>query len=229
MQIALCRIGRSRGHEGFGDAREVQNILSSPIRRQADRLHRSRQREDDPDDLLLRKIGIIGPEPSHAAKLYGTILVALGLLNNGKVIVKNPADFVGGALGRSEKDTKAILEPTKGRVLIVDKACMVASGLSSSGGINNPYKTAFIDTIVAEVQSTVVEDRCMLLLRYPVQIEEMFQKVNPGLTRHFLIFSAFVFDDYNDSELRSILDLKRKQQGFRAGETAKQARTTCRG
>jgi len=44
---------------------------------------------------------------------------------------------------------------------------------SSSGG--DPYRTAVIDTIVAEVQSIAGEDRCVLLLGYKVQMEEMFQ------------------------------------------------------
>ncbi|KAI1124436.1 P-loop containing nucleoside triphosphate hydrolase protein, partial [Nemania abortiva] len=286
MRIASRRIGSGRGREGFGNAREVHNVLSILLRRQADRLHESRKRGENPDDLLLRKIDIIGPEPSRAissnkdwltlqkmvglksvkqsiqvlvdrlqanyerelneqpiigcslnkvfvgnpgtgkttvAKLYGKILAALGLLSNGEVVIKNPADFVGSALGQSEKNTKAILEATKGKVLIIDEAYMLASGLSDTGGTSDPYKTAVIDTIVAEVQSTSLEDRCVLLLGYSGQMEDMFQKVNPGLARRFPMSSAFVFEDYDDSELRSILDLKLKQQGFRAGEAAKQA------
>jgi hypothetical protein len=42
---------------------------------------------------------------------------------------------------------------------------MLYSGSASSGGsTSDPYKTAVIDTIVAEVQSTVNEDRAVLLL-----------------------------------------------------------------
>ncbi|KAI0442324.1 P-loop containing nucleoside triphosphate hydrolase protein [Xylaria telfairii] len=285
MRIASRRIGFGRGREGFGNAREVHNVLAVILRRQADRLHRERQQGDTPDDLLLRKIDMIGPEPSRAissnkawqtlnkmvglesvkqsikvlvdrlqenyirelneqpligcslnkvfvgnpgtgkttvAKLYGKILEALGLLSNGEVIIKNPADFVGNVLGQSEKNTKAILEATKGKVLIIDEAYMLASG-TDTGGTSDPYKTAVIDTIVAEVQSTSTEDRCVLLLGYQGQMEDMFQKVNPGLARRFPMASAFVFEDYDDSALRSILDLKLKQQGFRAGEAAKQA------
>ncbi|KAI0541591.1 P-loop containing nucleoside triphosphate hydrolase protein [Xylaria digitata] len=267
MRIASRRIGRGRGIE-------------------ADRLHKRRQHGDVPDDLLLRKIDIIGPEPSHAissnkdwktlhemvglkavkqsiqalldrlqanyerelneqpligcslnkvfvgnpgtgkttvAKLYGKVLAALGLLSNGEVVEKKPTDFIGSALGHSEKNTKAILEATKGKVLIIDEAYALAGGSSDTGGIGDPYRTAVIDTVVAEVQSTALEDRCVLLLGYPGQMEDMFQKVNPGLARRFPMSSAFVFEDYDDSELRSILDIKLKHEGFRAGEVAKQA------
>ncbi|KAI1495866.1 P-loop containing nucleoside triphosphate hydrolase protein [Biscogniauxia marginata] len=283
-RIVARRIGRGRGREGFGNAREVQNVLQGLLRRQADRLHRERRQGHNPDDLLLRKIDLIGPEPSKAistnkdwrklqemiglksvkqsvqvlidrlqtnyerelnekplvecslnkvfvgnpgtgkttvGKLYGKILVALGLLSNGEVIIKNPSDFVGAHLGQSEKNTKAILDATKGKVLIIDEAYMLAGGASDTGGASDPYKTAVVDTIVAEVQSTALEDRCVLLLGYKEQMEDMFQKVNPGLTRRFPISSGFMFEDFDDEQLRQILELKLKRQGFRAGEAAK--------
>lgn len=45
----------------------------------------------------------------------------------------------------------------------------------SSGGASDSFKTAVIDTLVAEVQSTPGEDRCVLLLGYKHQIEDMFR------------------------------------------------------
>ena len=36
-------------------------------------------------------------------------------------MVKNPTDFVGSALGEFEKNTKAILESTVGKVLVIDE------------------------------------------------------------------------------------------------------------
>ena len=38
------------------------------------------------------------------------------------VVIKSPADFVGSALGESEKNTKAILDATVGKVLVIDEA-----------------------------------------------------------------------------------------------------------
>jgi hypothetical protein len=37
------------------------------------------------------------------------------------VVVKNPSDFVGAHLGHSEKNTKAILATTMGKVLVIDE------------------------------------------------------------------------------------------------------------
>jgi hypothetical protein len=91
----------------------------------------------------------------------------------------------------------------------------------AGGSITDPYKSAVIDTIVAEVQSTPGEDRCVLLLGYKEQMEEMFRDVNPGLARRFLLESAFVFEDFNDVEIGQILELKLKDIGFSATDQAK--------
>lgn len=87
------------------------------------------------------------------------------------MVVKTPADFVGSVLGESEKNTKGILEASIGKVLVIDEAYGLCGAV---GGIADPYKTAVIDTIVAEVQSTPGEDRCVLLLGYHDQMQTMF-------------------------------------------------------
>ncbi|EFQ25846.1 ATPase [Colletotrichum graminicola] len=166
-------------------------------------------------------LGSPGTGKTTVAKLYGQILVDIGLLSNGEVVVKNPSDFVGAVLGGSEEKTKGILASTVGKVLVIDEAYGLYGGGGSSGDISDPYKTAVVDTIVAEVQSVPGEDRCVLLLGYTDQMEEMFQNVNPGLSRRFPISSAFVFEDFGRSELMTILDLKLKQQGFSATNQAK--------
>lgn len=137
------------------------------------------------------------------------------------VVIKNPADFVGSVLGETEKNTKAILKSTEGKVLIIDEAYMLYSGRKGGGNTSDPYKTAVIDTIVAEVQSTPGEDRCVLLLGYKEEMEEMLENSNPGLARRFQLSYAFHFEDFDDQELRQILELKLKKQGLDATEEAK--------
>ncbi|KAI8627392.1 ATPase [Xylariaceae sp. FL1651] len=285
-RIVARRLGSGRGKEGFGNARAVENMLARIGRRQSERLRSERRAGLKPDDLLLKKEDLIGPEPSNAllkseawsklqnligltsvkesvgslvdsirtnyqrelkeepiieyslnrvflgspgtgktttAKLYGQILVDLGMLSNGEVIIKNPSDFVGSYVGHSEKNTKGILAAAAGKVLVIDEAYGLYGGGGSQGGgsFSDPYKSAVVDTIVAEVQSTPGDDRCVLLLGYKDQMEEMFQNVNPGLSRRFPLASAFVFEDFNQKELARILDMKIKQQGFGATENAK--------
>ncbi|KAF9021144.1 P-loop containing nucleoside triphosphate hydrolase protein [Hymenopellis radicata] len=282
-RIVARRLGRGRGRDGFGNARALENLLSTIMDRQAARIASQRSAGMRPDDLLLVKEDLIGPDPSTAiieseswkklqkltglalvkrsiqdlydmikrnyarelreeeplavslnrtfigspgtgkttvAKLYGRILSDLGLLSNGEVVVKNPADFIGSALGESENKTKAILANTVGKVLIIDEAYMLHTG-GPTGQQSDPYKTSVIDTLVAEVQSTVGEDRCVLLLGYEKEMREMFQAVNPGLSRRFGIEDAFKFEDFTSDELLEILNLKLQQQNLDATPEAK--------
>ncbi|KAM5356653.1 hypothetical protein ACJ41O_003299 [Fusarium nematophilum] len=283
LRIVSRRIGHGRGKDGFGNARAAENYLQLITDRQARRIQKERRAGRKPDDLLLAREDIIGPEPSEAltkckayqdlacmiglaevkdslkvlmdtlktnydrelaeeplvefslnrvflgspgtgkttvAKLYGRILADLGLLSNGEVVVKNPADFVGAALGQSEAQTKGILAATVGKVLVIDEAYGLYGG-GANGAVSDPYKTAVIDTIVAEVQSVPGEDRCVLLLGYKDEMEKMFQNVNPGLSRRFPLSSAFVFEDFDDEDLAKILDLKLGKSGFTATDKAK--------
>ncbi|KAH8883086.1 ATPases of the AAA+ class [Thozetella sp. PMI_491] len=169
-------------------------------------------------------LGNPGTGKTTVAAYYGQILVDIGLLSNGEVMIRNPSDFIGGFLGQSENVTKAILKSAQGKVLIIDEAYALsgATDESSTSSSGNSYKTAVVDTIVAEVQSTASEDRCVLLLGYKERMETMFQSVNPALGRRFPLSSAFNFEDYTDDEMRQILDIKLQVQGFTASDYAKE-------
>jgi hypothetical protein len=54
---------------------------------------------------------------------------------------------------------------------------MLYGGRGGIGGTqwNDSFKTAVIDTIVAEVHNKPGDDRCVLLLGYKEQMMEMFQ------------------------------------------------------
>ena len=87
------------------------------------------------------------------------------------VMIKTPADFIGDVLGASEAKTKGILANSRGKVLVIDEAYGLYEKAAGAGS----YKTAVIDTIVAEIQPNPGEDRCVLMLGYKDQMEEMFQ------------------------------------------------------
>ncbi|KAF2095349.1 P-loop containing nucleoside triphosphate hydrolase protein [Rhizodiscina lignyota] len=166
-------------------------------------------------------LGSPGTGKTSVAKLYGQVLADIGFLSNGEVIVKNPADFVGNVLGQSEANTKAILAATVGKVLVIDEAYMLYQSprMGTNSGVDL-FSGKVIDTIVAEVQSTPGEDRCVLLLGYKDQMEEMLQNVNPGLARRFPLSNSFYFEDFSEDELAQIFDLKLRQQGFSVSKDA---------
>ncbi|KAF7118726.1 hypothetical protein CNMCM5793_008346 [Aspergillus hiratsukae] len=175
-----------------------------------------------PVEFTLNRVflGSPGTGKTTVAKLYGQILVDIGMLSNGEVVVKNPSDFVGSVIGESEKNTKGILASTLGKVLVIDEAYGLFAGGTSdgTGAKSDPYRSAVVDTIVAEVQSTAGEDRCVLLLGYREQMQQMFQNVNPGLSRRFPLDQALEFQDFTKGELDQILTMKLKEQGFNVTE-----------
>ncbi|KAG5728814.1 NFX1-type zinc finger-containing protein 1 [Termitomyces sp. T112] len=177
-----------------------------------------------PLDVSLNRvfIGSPGTGKTTVATLYGQILADLGLLSNGEVMVKNPSDFIGSVLGESESRTKAILATSVGKVLIIDEAYMLYGGSGGAEKNNDLYKTAVIDTLVAEIQSVPGDDRCVLLLGYKDQMLEMFQNVNPELSRRFAIEDAFNFEDFNDEQLLEILNSKLNAQDLSATDAAKE-------
>ncbi|KZT25311.1 P-loop containing nucleoside triphosphate hydrolase protein [Neolentinus lepideus HHB14362 ss-1] len=207
-----------QGMIGLGAVKKTVEYLSLTVQTNYQR----ELLEKEPHQVPLNRVflGSPGTGKTTVAKLYGRILAELGLLSNGEVVVKNPADFVGAYIGHSEKQTKNILAATVGKVLVIDEAYMLYGGSGAKSGTDQ-FKTAVIDTIVAEVQSVPGDDRCVLLLGYKEQMEEMFQNVNPGLSRRFAIEDAFHFADYTDEELLKALELKLKDQDLTATDRAK--------
>ncbi|RFN55172.1 hypothetical protein FIE12Z_425 [Fusarium flagelliforme] len=203
---------------GLKEVKEALKVLMDTLK-----TNYHRELEEKPlVEFSLNKVflGSPGTGKTTVAKLYGLVLKDLGLLSNGELIVKSPADFVGQHIGSSEAQTKAILASTVGKVLVIDEAYGLFAG-RPDGSDMNQFKTAVIDTIVGEVQSVPGEDRCVLLLGYKDKMEEMFQNVNPGLARRFPIASAFVFEDFDQGELAKILDMKLGKSGFKATEGGK--------
>ena len=66
MRVAVRRLGRGRGSDGFGNARALENLFARVRERQSNRLSRERREGLTPDDYLLKKEDLIGPDPSQA-------------------------------------------------------------------------------------------------------------------------------------------------------------------
>ncbi|KAK4548613.1 hypothetical protein LTR36_009523 [Oleoguttula mirabilis] len=197
-----------QGMVGLASVKEAIKALFASIQ-----FNYQRELEEQPlVDFTLNKVflGSPGTGKTTVAKLYGQILADIGMLSSGDVVVKTPADFVGNVLGASEANTKGILDAAIGKVLVIDESY----GLYG-GGSSDPYRSSVIDTIVAEVQSVPGDDRCVLMLGYKAQLEEMLHNSNPGLARRFPLDSAFVFEDFDDDQLAVILASKLKSQGFK--------------
>jgi SpoVK/Ycf46/Vps4 family AAA+-type ATPase len=185
--------------------------------------HRELQQQEPVETSLNRVfLGPPGTGKTMVSKIYGQLLADLGLLSSGDVVIKNPSDFIGAYIGHSEKKTRAILEATKGRVLIIDDAYMLYLGnRSGCHDKSDVFRAAVVDTLVAGIQNIPGEDRCVILIGYTEPMKDLFQNCNPGLERRFPLSDAFCFTDFNDSELGKILDLKLRKQGLSATSDAR--------
>eukprot|EP00981_Chlorochromonas_danica_P011845 scaffold4308_cov162-Ochromonas_danica.AAC.4 len=172
------------------------------------------EREEPLLDVVLNRIflGNPGTGKTTVAKLYGEILVDLGLLSKGELVLKSASDLVGGAIGQSEEITRGILEQAKGCVLVIDEAYGLYQSVGSG---NDPYREAIINTLVEQIQGVPGEDRAVLLLGYQEPMETMLAKCNPGLSRRFQLENAFHFEDYDDRALLSILRKAVEKSGLR--------------
>ncbi len=92
MRIAIRRLGRGRGRDGFGNARALENLFARIRERQSDRLSKERREGLGPDDNLITKEDLIGPDPSKAI-LTCDALVRLQNLT-GLKSVKDSASFL---------------------------------------------------------------------------------------------------------------------------------------
>ena len=118
-RIVARRIGRSRGREGFGNARTVENTFASITDRQATRLQKQRRAGKRPEDMLLTKIDLIGPEPSVALKnnRAWAKLQELTGLGSVKTSVQVLLDSIQYNYGR-ELEEQAIVEYNLNRVFL---------------------------------------------------------------------------------------------------------------
>jgi Cdc6-like AAA superfamily ATPase len=210
--------GQLLAMEGLSEMKKViQEILEMVI------VNSDREEREEPlHQISLNRVffGNPGTGKTTVAQLYGKILCSLGILSKGDTVLKNPSDFIGGVIGSSEANTRAILSAAEGCVLVIDEAYMLnptrstgsSGGLSSSGG--DPFKTAVLDTLVEQVQGVPGDDRVVLLLGYKRELEEMFQTCNPGLSRRFQFDNPIVFSDYDDAALMKIMRAKVAQCGL---------------
>eukprot|EP00854_Cymbomonas_tetramitiformis_P003981 gene3981-4950_t len=141
-------------------------------------------------------LGNPGTGKTSCARLYGEVLKQLGFLSNGEVVEKTAGDLGGQVVGESKQKTVALVEASRGKVLVIDEAY----GLDDS-----VYGRQALDALVERVQGSEADDIAVLLLGYEEEMRRMLDNQNPGLRRRFDPEQAFLFEDYTEQELEQIL------------------------
>lgn len=153
-------------------------------------------------------LGPPGTGKTTVAKLFGQIVDDLGLLSKHGVVITDASDFISDKVHRGTVNTRRIMDETLGKVLIIDdmsQLCPQHSAKKSTSIVDRALHD-IIDTIVARTSSEPGQNRCIILMGYKDEIQDMFDKVNPGLRSRFPLEDAFEFQDYDLPELLDIMD-----------------------
>ena len=119
MRVAVRRLGRGRGKDGFGNARALHNLFTKISERQAIRLTDERKTGKTPNDFLLTKEDVIGPDPSQAVleSVAWQKLHALVGLGDVKQSVQNLFDLIAANYQR-ELSEKELIQMSLNRVFL---------------------------------------------------------------------------------------------------------------
>ncbi|GAB2800268.1 hypothetical protein GCM10027176_00300 [Actinoallomurus bryophytorum] len=192
---------------GLADVkREVGNMV--------DLLASSRQRiaAGLPAPPLSRHLIFAGPPgtgKTTVARLYGSILAAMGVLQRGQVIEVGRADLVGEYVGHTAQRTSAAFDRARGGVLFIDEAYTLAS--QSGGGAD--FGREAIDTLV-KLMEDHRDEVVVIAAGYEGEMEK-FLGANPGLSSRFS--HRVRFADYSTDELVTIVSQHAGTAGYELG------------
>jgi len=148
-------------------------------------------------------VGKPGTGKTSIATIYGEILGAVGYLSDGSVNATVASDYVGSYSGEAQKKTVAIMEASKGKVLIIDEAYVLSQ---------SEFGRQALDVLVERVSPKPGTDMAVILAGYKENILKMCREENPGLGRRFDVSHPIVFEDYDDNALEKILMMKCRKE-----------------
>lgn len=91
-----------------------------------------------------------------------------GLLSKGEYYDRKSNDLVAGAVGQTAEKTAALLEETKGSVLLIDEAYSLNPSDGADGGSTGAraFNVEAIDALVAGMGAGPGTDRCIIMAGY---------------------------------------------------------------
>jgi hypothetical protein len=150
-----------------------------------------------------------GTGKTTVARLYGRILAALGLLDQGHLVEAARVDLVAEYVGHTAVKTKRAFDSARGGVLFIDEA--YALSRDDSG---RDFGAEAIDTLV-KLMEDHREEVVLIVAGYTGEMTR-FIASNPGLESRF--GRTIEFPDYSSDELVRITELLAGQHDYTLGE-----------
>jgi SpoVK/Ycf46/Vps4 family AAA+-type ATPase len=142
------------------------------------------------------------------ARLYGSILRDLGVLEKGHLVETDRAGLVAGFVGQTALKTKAVIDQALDGILFIDEAYAL---VAQSPGESNAFGQEAIDTLLKAMEDR--RDRLVVIVAgYPDQMRQ-FLTANPGLPSRFS--KTINFESYTPSELVKIMHSTARREDLR--------------
>ncbi|MEU8588756.1 right-handed parallel beta-helix repeat-containing protein [Streptomyces sp. NPDC048664] len=184
------------------DVTDLVNLLSTARQREAAGL---------PVPRISHHLVFTGPPgtgKTTVARLYGELLVSLGVLPRGQLVEVSRADLVGRYVGHTAQLTREVFERALGGVLFIDEAyTLTPSGSSSDFG------QEAVDTLLKLMEDH--RNEVVVIVAGYTEEMERFMSSNPGLSSRFS--RRVEFADYSSDELVTIVRQHATTSGYECG------------
>ncbi|MFC8271174.1 right-handed parallel beta-helix repeat-containing protein [Streptomyces sp. NPDC057271] len=180
---------------------DLVNLLAAARRRAAAGL---------PAPRLSNHLVFAGPPgtgKTTVARLYGELLVSLGVLPRGQLVEVSRADLVGRYVGHTARLTKEVFERALGGVLFIDEAYTLTP---PGGSSSSDFGQEAVDTLL-KLMEDHRDDVVVIAAGYTEEMTR-FLGSNPGLESRFT--RHVEFPDYTSGELVTIVRRHAADNGY---------------